>query len=180
MTFKDIVKIYEMSEEDRNKWTWENAPLYKVILDAVIKHLPDPLTAQKYRIPKIWQGDPESEFGKDLINCNADGKLAFMITRITIDPISGKEISAGRLFSGKLKPGMEVYLNLGKQKQKIQQVLIYNGVKPEVLEEIPAGNVLAVSGIAAFAGETLTLEPEEPFMELKHIFEPVIKKQLSL
>ena len=179
MTFKDIVKIYEMSEEDRNKWTWENAPLYKVILDAVIKHLPDPLTAQKYRIPKIWQGDPESEFGKDLINCNADGKLAFMITRITIDTISGKEISAGRLFSGKLKPGMEVYLNLGKQKQKIQQVLIYNGVKPEVLEEIPAGNVLAVSGIAAFAGETLTLEPEEPFMELKHIFEPVITKAIE-
>jgi len=179
MTFKDIVKIYEMSEEDRNKWTWENAPLYKVILDAVIKHLPDPITAQKYRIPKIWPGDLESEFGKDLMNCNANGKLGFMITRITIDPISGKEISAGRLFSGKLRPGMEVYLNLGKQKQKIQQVLIYNGVRPEVLEEIPAGNVLAVSGISGFAGETITLEPEEPFRELKHIFEPVITKAIE-
>jgi len=179
MTFKDIVKIYEMSEDERNKWTWENAPLYKIILDAVIKHLPDPLTAQRYRIPKIWPGDPESEFGKDLANCNANGKLGFVITRITIDPISGKEISAGRLFSGKLRPGMEVYLNLGKRKQKIQQVLIYNGVRPEVIEEIPAGNVLAVSGITGFAGETITLEPEEPFLELKHIFEPVITKAIE-
>ena len=62
----------------------------------------------------------DSEFGKDLINCNKDGKLAFVITRIVIEPRSGKEVSAGRLFSGTLKAGTEVYLNLAKQKQKIQ------------------------------------------------------------
>ncbi|MEK6848414.1 MAG: elongation factor EF-2 [Nanoarchaeota archaeon] len=179
VSFKDILKLYEMSEEDRKNWVWKNAPLYEVLLDMVVKHLPNPLEAQKYRIPKIWKGDSETQFGKDLINCNPEGKPAFVITRIVIDPRSGKEISAGRLFSGTIKEGMEVYLNLAKQRQKVQQVLIYNGIKPEQVAEIPSGNVLAIAGIVGEAGETITLEPETPFEELKHIFEPVITKAVE-
>ncbi|MBI2669032.1 elongation factor EF-2 [Candidatus Woesearchaeota archaeon] len=177
--FADVLRIYEMEEEERKKWVWENAPLHEVILDIVIKHHPDPLEAQLYRIPKIWHGDAESEFGKDLLHCNPDGKVGFVITRIVIDPRSGKDIAAGRLFSGTLKGGMEVYLNNAKQKQRVQNVYIYNGVKPEIIESLPAGNVLAISGVLGFAGETITLEPEQPFEELKHIFEPVITKAIE-
>ena len=180
VNFKDILKLYEMKEEERKAWCWEKAPLYEVILDMAVKHLPNPLEAQKYRIPKIWHGDLDSEFGKDLMKCNEKGKLGFVITRIVIDPRSGKEISAGRLFSGTLKPGMDVYLNLAKQKQKIQQVLIYNGIKPEQLDEVYSGNVVAISGIAGEAGETITLAPETAFEELKHIFEPVITKAIEV
>ena len=179
ITFKDIFGLYEMGEVERKEWCWKNAPLYEILLDMVVKHLPNPLEAQKYRIPKIWHGDLDSEFGKGLINCDADGKPAFVITRIVVEPRSGKEISAGRLFSGTLKNGMEVYLNLAKKKQKIQQILIYNGIKPEQLDEIPSGNVLAISGVTGEAGETITLEPETPFEELKHIFEPVVTKSIE-
>ncbi|GIU68705.1 MAG: translation elongation factor aEF-2 [Candidatus Pacearchaeota archaeon] len=180
INFKDIFKIYEMNEEERKEWCWKNAPLYEVLLDMVVKHLPNPIEAQKYRIPKIWKGDLNSGFGKDLLNCNPNGKPAFVITRIVIDPRSGKEISAGRLFSGSLKTGMDVYLNLANKKQKIQQLFIYNGIKPEQVEEISAGNVIAISGISGEAGETITLEPETPFEELKHIFEPVITKSIEV
>ena len=180
ITFKDILKIYEMTEEERKEWTWKNAPLYEVLLDMVVKHLPDPIEAQKYRIPKIWHGDLETEFGKSLVKCNANGKPAFVITRVVIDPKSGKEIAAGRLFSGTLKQGDEVYLNLAKQKQRVQQVLIYNGIKPEQIDEVPSGNVFALSGVNGESGETITLGPETPFQELKHIFEPVITKAIEV
>jgi elongation factor 2 len=179
ISFKDILGIYQKNEEERKDWVWKNAPLHEVVLDMVVKHLPNPIEAQKYRIPKIWHGDLDSEFGKDLVHCNANGKPAFVITRIVIDPRSGKEISAGRLFSGTLKEGMEVYLNLAKKKERIQQVLIYNGIKPEQVSEIPAGNVLAIAGVTGEAGETITLDIEEPFQELKHIFEPVITKAIE-
>src|SRR3990167_3881325 len=115
ISFKDILKIYEMEEEARKAWVWENAPLHEVILDMVIKHHVDPITAQSYRIPKIWHGELESEMGKDLLSANPHGKLAFVITRIVVDPRSGKDIAAGRLFSGTLRPGVEVYLNNSKQ-----------------------------------------------------------------
>jgi len=182
ITFKDIYKLYDgtMTQEVRDKWVWENAPLYEVILDMAVKHLPNPIDAQAYRIPKIWKGDPASKFGKDLITCNKNGEVAFVITRIVIDPRSGKEISAGRLYSGTIKSGMDVYANNAKQKGKIQQVLIYNGIKPEQMESIPAGNVLAVSGLNLDVGETITEKEETAFEEIRHIFQPVITKSIEV
>ncbi|VVB82345.1 Elongation factor 2 [uncultured archaeon] len=180
ITFKDIFTLVEMNDQDRKEWVWKNAPLYEVLLDMAVKHLPNPLDAQQYRIPKIWRGDLESEFGKNLMTCDPKGKIAFVITRIVIDPRSGKEISAGRLFSGTIKNGMEVYLNLAKKKQKVQQIFIYNGIKPEQIEEIGPGNVLAISGVTGEAGETVTLDVETPFEELKHIFEPVVTKSIEV
>ena len=177
--FSDIEKIYEMDVEEQADWVWENAPLHEVIMDMVIKHLPDPVVAQKYRIPKIWRGDLESDFGKDLLSTNPNGKLAFVITRIIMDARSGKELCAGRLFSGTMKAGMTVYLNNDKKEQRVQLVYIYNGIKPESIDEIPAGNVFAVTGLTANAGETVTLQEEKPFEELKHIFEPVITKAVK-
>jgi elongation factor 2 len=177
--FADILRIYEMEETERKDWVWNNAALHEVVLDMIIKHHPDPIDAQVYRIPKIWHGDLDSEFGKDLVNCNPNGKLGFVITRIVIDPKSGKDISAGRLFSGTLRSGMEVWLNNNRQKQRVQNVYIYNGIKPEIMESLPAGNVLAISGVIGNAGETVTLEEEQPFEELKHIFEPVITKAIE-
>ncbi|MEM4325691.1 MAG: elongation factor EF-2 [Candidatus Pacearchaeota archaeon] len=178
--FKDIFKIYEMDEAERKEWVWKNSPLYEVLLDMVVKHLPSPIEAQKYRIPKIWKGELDSDFGRSLLNCDINGKPAFVITRIVIEPRSGKEVSAGRLFSGTLRTGTEVYLNLANKRQKIQQLFIYNGIKPEQVEEITCGNVIAISGVSGEAGETITLEPEVPFEELKHIFEPVITKAIEV
>ncbi|MEM4152641.1 MAG: elongation factor EF-2 [Candidatus Pacearchaeota archaeon] len=179
VTFKDIVKIYDMNEAERKEWVWQNAPLYEVVLDMVIKHHPSPLEAQKYRIPKIWHGDLDSEMGKDLLSCNPNGKVAFIITRVIVDPRTGKEISVGRLFSGTLREGMEVYLNTAKIRQKIQQVMIYDGIKTEPVEEIPAGNVLAIAGISGNASETITTEPETTFEEITHIFEPVVTQAIE-
>jgi len=180
ISFKDIYKIYELGGEERDKWVWKNAPLNEVILDMAVKHLPSPLEAQKYRIPKIWKGDLESEFGKSLLNCDSKGEVGFVVTRIVIDPRSGKEICAGRLYSGTITNGMEVWANQAKKKGKIQQVLIYNGIKPEQMESVPAGNVLAISGLDIDVGETLTIKEQMPFEEIKHLFQPVITKSIEV
>ncbi len=180
INFKDIIELYDKPEEERKAWVWEKTPLHEVLLDSVVKHLPSPIDAQKYRIPKIWGGDSEGEFGKGLVNCDSKSEPAFVITNTIIEPRSGKEISAGRLFSGTLKPGMDVYLNNDKKKQKIQQVLVYNGIKPEQMESVSAGNVLAITGLTSQPGETVTLEPQEPFENIQHIFEPVITKSISV
>ncbi len=180
ISFKDIYKIYELEGEERKKWVWEYAPLHEVVLDMAVKHLPNPIEAQKYRIPKIWTGDLNSKFGKDLLACNKEGEVAFIITKIVIDPRSGKEISAGRLYSGTIVNGMEVYANKSKTKGKIQQVLVYNGIKPEQLERVPAGNVLAVSGLNADVGDTITITEQTPFEEIRHLFQPVITKSIEV
>ncbi len=179
VNFKDILKIYELSKEERDKFIWEKCPCHEVLLDMVIKHLPNPKESQAYRIPKIWKGDLESPLGKSLITCDPNGKLAFCITRILIEPKSGREVSAGRLYSGTIREGLSVYLNNAKQQQKVSTVFMYQGIKPEIIEEVSAGNVLAIAGVSGNAGETITLEPDQPFEELKHIFEPVITKAIQ-
>ncbi len=180
VSFKDVIKIYEMEEEERKKWVWKNAPLYEIVLDMAVKHLPNPIEAQKYRIPKIWRGDPESKFGQDLINCNTNGEAAFIITKIVIDSRSGKEIAAGRLYSGTIVNGMEVYANNMKRKYRIQQVLVYNGIKPEQLESVPSGNVLAITGLNVDVGDTITVNEQTAFEEIRHIFQPVITKSIEV
>jgi elongation factor 2 len=180
VSFKDVAKIYEMEEKERKAWVWDKAPLFEVILDMAVKHLPNPVDAQKYRIPKIWKGDVDSQFGKDLAACNPNGEVAFVITRIVIDPRSGKEVCAGRLYSGTLVQGMEVYANNAKSKYRVQQVLIYNGIRPEQMDSVPAGNVLAISGLNADVGDTITVNPQTAFEEIRHIFQPVITKSIEV
>src|SRR3989344_4740401 len=45
ISFKDVINAYSLDEEERKKWFWDKAPLYEVLLDSVIKHLPNPIEA---------------------------------------------------------------------------------------------------------------------------------------
>ncbi|MFH1916880.1 MAG: elongation factor EF-2 [Nanoarchaeota archaeon] len=176
ITFKDIIDAYE---NDTWKELKHKAPIHEVVLNAVIKHHPNPIEAQKYRIPKIWHGDPESTLGKSLLACDPKGPLAFVVTKIVIDPQAG-EISAGRLFSGTVKKGDSIHLNRAKISMRCQQIYIYNGAKREIVDNIPAGNIIGIGGLkGAYPGETVTNEPDEPFEQITHLFDPVITKAIE-
>jgi len=175
ISFKDIIDAYEKGD---HKPLADKAPLHEVVLDAVIHHLPNPVEAQGYRIKKIWHGDLESDDGKSLLSCDPKGPLFFVITKIVVDPQAG-ELSCGRLFSGTITKGMEVYLNREKKNLRIQQVFIYNGAKREIVDKALSGNVVGVAGIKAMPGETITLELAEPFEQITHIFEPVVTKAIE-
>ena len=176
ITFKDIIDAYESGNY---KELAKKAPIHEVVLDMTIQHHQDPQQAQAYRIPKIWRGDLDSDLGKALVNCDPNGPVAFIVTKIVVDKHAG-EISAGRLFSGTLKQGSEVYLNLAKKNVRLQQVSVYKGAKRMAIDEIPAGNIVGLVGLKdTFPGETVSSEPMEPFEAIKHIFEPVITKSIE-
>ncbi|MBS3135659.1 elongation factor EF-2 [Candidatus Woesearchaeota archaeon] len=178
ISFKDVIAAYQSGEEKEYKELARRVPLHEVVLDMVIDHLPNPVTAQSYRIPKIWNGELESEEGKSLLKCDPSGQLFFVITKVVVDPQAG-EIAAGRLFGGTMTRGTEVYLNRMKQSSRIQQVFVYNGAKREIVDNVPAGNIIGVSGLRAYPGETVTTSQTTPFEEITHIFEPVITKAIK-
>src|SRR3970040_1531034 len=86
ITFKEIYKyLAEEKQGELNK----RAPLHQVVLNMVIRHLPNPLIAQPMRIPVIWKGDLESPVGKAMMKVKEDGPVGFIITKIIVDPQAG-------------------------------------------------------------------------------------------
>jgi len=181
ITFKEIIDFYSSDDEDAIKKLSKRAPLHEVILDMVTEHHPNPIEAQSYRIPRLWQGDLESVEGKDLLACNPKGRIFFVITKVVVDPQAG-EISAGRLFSGTMRKGEDVFLNMANMAGKIQQVYIYNGAKREIVDNVQAGNIIGVAGLkAGMPGETVSggLGKADVFEEIKHLFDPVVTKAIE-
>jgi len=168
-------QIYEYCISGRQKELSDIAPLYEVVLDSVVVHHPTPLQAQKYRIPVIWHGEPESEIGKAMLNCKADAPVAFMVTKIIVDPQAG-EVAVGRIYSGTLKRGDKVYIAGSPKEWTLQQVSILIGADRMRMPEIVAGNIAAVQGVKdAAAGNTVSTDQEmEAFEKIVHYSEPVV------
>ncbi|HKS59573.1 MAG TPA: elongation factor EF-2, partial [Thermoplasmata archaeon] len=170
--FPDIVDYVSTG---RSREIAQKAKINDVVFDMVVRHLPSPKIAQKYRIPNIWKGDPGSAVGQAMVRTAADGPTAFMVTDITMDPNAG-EIATGRVFSGKLQKGMELNVVGTKLKNRIQHVSLFMGPERLMVEEVTAGNIAAVIGLSdAFAGTTMSNAPEMvPFEEIRHVSEPVV------
>src|SRR3990172_755604 len=135
----------------------------------VIKHLPDPLEAQKTRIPVIWKGEPDSPIGKAMLAVDENGPVGFMVTKIIVDPQAG-EVAAGRLFSGKIRRGQELWVIGMPKPQRAQTVAMIVGPARIPVDEIDAGNVVAVVGLKdAIAGSTVSDDREmQPFEKIVH------------
>lgn len=176
ISFKDVIEAYE---NDNYKELAKKAPLHEVVLEMSVKHHPNPVDAQKYRIPKIWHGDPESQIGKDLVNCNQSGEVAFVPIKIVVDKHAG-EVAAGRLFSGTIKQGDEVYMNLAKSSTRVQQVSVYKGAQRIIVDEVVAGNIVGIVGLRdVIVGETVSTKEMTPFEAITHLFEPVVTKSIE-
>lgn len=175
VSFKDVYDAYTSSDPNTIRSLAEKAPLHEAVLGMVVQHHPPPHVAQKYRIPKIWQGDLESEVGKSILTCDEKGPVVMMVTTINVDPQAGR-IATGRLFSGTIKDGDEVYLIDAKRSGKVQSVNIYMGNTREVVGMLPSGNIPALLGLDyAIAGETIaTVKSIPAFESIKYVSEPVV------
>lgn len=179
ITFADIIAAYSGDNKEGHKELAKRAPLHKVLLDMVIKHLPNPKVAQAYRIPKIWQGSLDTPEGKAMLNVDPNGPMIGCVTKVVNDPHAG-EVACTRIFSGTLKSGQQVYLLNKNMETRLQQIAVFKGAKWTLVDEIPAGNIAAIVGLKeATSGETITTIKTDPFEAIKHLFEPVVTKAIE-
>jgi elongation factor 2 len=177
MSFSDIIEL----ERDQNRQELhERTPLSNVVLDMVCEHFPNPVVAQPRRIPTIWRGDADSDLAHQMRDVDDDGEVVFMVTDISMDPHAG-EVSTGRVFSGNIAKGQELYVSGTAGTNRIQSVGIFMGGEREELDRgVPAGNIAAVTGLRdAIAGSTVSSVEMTPFESIEHISEPVITKSIE-
>ncbi len=172
ITFKDI---YGYHEEEKLGELSKIAPLHKTVLNMVILHLPDPYAGQKLRIPVIWKGPPDSDLGEAMIGVDENGPVAFVITKIIMDPHAG-EVATGRLFSGTIRRGQKLWVVGMPNPERVQTVSMVVGPDRISVEEITAGNVVACVGLkTVVAGSTVATDEDAiPFEQIVHYSEPVV------
>jgi elongation factor 2 len=168
-------QVFDHCRAGNMKELAETVPLYKTVNDMVVRFLPSPIEAQKERVKVIWHGNWDSPVGKAMAACDPHGPVAFMITKVKIDPHAG-EVATGRLFSGTLTRGMELHISGIADTNRIQQTGIVMGAERVEVESIPAGNIAAVTGLRdAIVGSTVSSEEGMTSFELiKHVSEPVM------
>jgi len=178
VTFNDVIEAY--SDSGKVEDLVEKAPLAEGVLGMVVKHHPPPHTAQKYRIPKIWKGDLESDTGKALLACDDNGPTIMMCVNMTIDPAAGP-VAIGRLFSGKIKDGQTINIIDTNREGRVQSVNFFMSNVREQVGELGAGNIPALLGLTDVrAGQTIATVKDIPVFEAsKYVSEPVVQMAIE-
>ena len=114
--------------------------------------------------------------------CDMDGTLQMLVSNIDYDDYLGR-IAIGRIERGKIKNGMPV--SICKQEKntqgKIAKLFTYMGLKRVEVDEVDAGDIVAISGIPDISiGDTICdlANPEKiPFV---NIDEPTVSMTFSV
>ncbi len=197
-------QFIETNDKEPIQWLRENLPLDEALLSVIIEHLPSPEEAQKYRMVKLWSGnlqkgvevmnetDPKA-FKDDiekftawgLINIRKDGPLIGMITKLFIHPKTKRVTLIGRIWSGTMRTGDELFLLGSRHTIKIRRlgVMEIDSILP--MEEVPAGNLFAMElKDIEPAGETfISLDMKDsgipPFEEISYVSDPVVSVSIK-
>jgi elongation factor 2 len=183
--------VFAKYNEGDIQWLRDNLPLDEPMLRMIVDHLPDPITASKYRIPHIWGGDTNSELGQSLMKSDPNGPLFGMITKIFLDPKRNYQATLiGRVFSGTFDQTDSIYLVNSDSSNRVKRLGVMEITDILDIPKIPAGNLFAIFGFVCPAGETFMLtnnvpkDKEErrlihPFEKINYACEAVVSRSLK-
>ncbi|MBD3187972.1 GTP-binding protein [Candidatus Bathyarchaeota archaeon] len=183
-SFQFIIDRYLLEREGEvNKDTSqlkELLPVDRAIVKMLVEKAPDPVTAQEYRIPVIWEGDVASDLGQAMRRASKTGPAMIFTSKVMVE--HNQRIVAGRLFSGTLHSKDELLLLKNGGRERVHSIGIFMGHRILAVEDIPAGNVVAIQGLKGVkSGETLLHSNYEgdakgslSFGQISYMMEPVI------
>ena len=155
--------VFQKYNDGSIQWLRDNLPLDEPMLRMVVDHLPNPVTASKYRIPRIWGNDLNSELGLALQTSDPNGPLYGMITKIFLDPKRNYAPTLiGRVFSGTLHQSDSLYLVNSKSSNRIKRLGVMEITDILDITTIPAGNLFALYGFICPSGETFIASDKVP------------------
>jgi len=138
------------------------------VLDAVVDYLPSPID-----VPPVEGLNPKTRQVEQRKPCD-DEPFSALAFKIMSDPFVGK-LTYLRIYSGKLKPGMNAYNAGRRHRERIGKILLMHANKREELECAFAGDIVAIVGLKrTFTGDTLCDTKYPIVFESMTFPEPVI------
>ena len=157
-------------------------PVARVVLDSVVRVIPNPKIAQAYRVPIFWDGDPDSDIGKNLMQCSDSGPCMCMVGDVQPDR-HASTVAAVRVFAGTLERAKPLMNLRTREQRKSLQIGIHMSKTRVDLSQVPAGNLAFITGLRDVAvGDTLIdgegyeklKDPIHPMSALQYPMEPVV------
>ncbi|MEM9488324.1 MAG: GTP-binding protein, partial [Myxococcota bacterium] len=143
------------------------------LLDAVIDYLPSPVD-----LPPVKGVDPRDP--ETVVERSPKDKepLAVLAFKVAMD--EGRKMVFMRVFSGAVKPGMEVYNVRTGGKEKVARLFVLHANKRKRIDSAGAGTIVAATGLKkTTTGDTLT-DPAKPILlERIDTYEPVISSAIE-
>jgi len=80
-------------------------PAGDALLRMIIKHLPSPLEAQKYRVGGLYTGPQDDKYAEAMKKCDKEGPLMLQVSKMIPTSEKGRFYAFARVFSGTVKTG---------------------------------------------------------------------------
>ncbi len=172
-----LEEIEEVYRFDKREELSEKYPIARVILDSVVRVIPNPEEAQAYRISSFWKGNPDSKIGKNLLSCSNNGPCICMVGDVQPDR-HASTVAAVRVFSGVLTRAKPLINLRTDEERKSLQIGLHMSKTRVDLPNVPAGNLAFITGLKNIAvGDTLVgkrMKNMQPMSSLQYPTEPVV------
>jgi elongation factor G len=142
------------------------------LLNAVVDFLPSPVDVPPVEGVHPLTGEKEERY--------SSGKehLAAFVFKVMMD--EGRKMTYLRVYSGRIKSGEDVYNATKGKKERIARLLKMHANKRERMEEVGAGDIIAVMGLKdATTGDTICDESHPIILESMEFYEPVITQAIE-
>jgi elongation factor 2 len=162
----------ELMKAFMKKWL----PAADAMLELIILHLPSPLVAQRYRVKGLYEGPLDDESAIAIRECDSSGPLMIFISKMIPDSSDkNKFLAFGRVFSGTAESGQRVRIitpnnNLddsNKLRINLTSCVCMIGDKAVSFDQVPCGNMIALSGIEKYILKSGTIASCEKAFGIK-------------
>jgi elongation factor 2 len=171
---EEIVSTYQNENESQ---LIDQYPVAQSILDSVVSTMPNPQVAQKYRTPLFWKDVEQFSVGQAIQGCASEAPCVLIVGDVQPDKHANTVVAA-RILSGTLKRGEPLKnLRTGSSRKSLQIGILMSKARIPLME-IPAGNLVFITGMRDIAvGDTLVSSEVMDFQPMKgfqYPTEPVV------
>ena len=152
-------------------------PLSSALFPMIASHSPSPLLAQQNRIQNLYYvGDERDKIWKGIRDCDPNGPLIVYLSE-TIHDSFHSSFAFGRVFSGRLVPGQQIYFlkneegEKKKENESVREIVVTSGRFKEKVNDCCCGNVIGLVGLAQFSVGPETISTEEKGSQIQVRFD---------
>ena len=162
-------------------------PAGDAMLHLIILFLPSPVQAQIYRIQHLYEGPQDDQVACSMKSCDPNGDVMIYISKKIPSQDGARFLCFGRIFSGTIISGTNVRI-LGPDYQpgsttdlqikNVTSIGVMVGDRCISVNHVPAGNVVALTGIDKCLVKTATITTNSDahnFRVMKFSVSPVVR-----